>query len=66
MSVVRRRPTKLIIGNWTSASDILQKPAPAIVAKHDVELLVGTKTENSSVVIAARGLTRVLLQRSAA
>src|SRR5262249_19318518 len=51
--VVRFRPAKLIVGNRTTLPDILEEATPAVVAEDDVQLAVGTKSQNATVVITA-------------
>ena len=43
---------------------ILQEAASAVIAKDDVQLAVRTKSQDAAIVIAARRLTRILLQRT--
>src|SRR5205085_12598948 len=49
-----------------AAGEVLKHSAPAVVADDDVELAVGAEAQDAAVVVAARGLARVLLQRAQA
>ena len=62
--VVRLWSTKLIVGNGTTACNVLKETAPAVIAEDDVKLAVRTETHHAAVVITARRLTGVLLQRA--
>src|SRR5829696_9583451 len=71
MRVVRRRPAELVVCHgrararrrW-SACEVLELPAAADVAGEHVQLPVGAECDDAAVVIAARGLTRILLNRA--
>src|SRR5256714_15054425 len=47
-----------------AARKILEESAPAVVADDDVEFAVRAEAKDSAVVVAARGLACVLLQRA--
>src|SRR2546423_4901968 len=46
-----------------AAREILKEAAPAVVADDYVEFAVGAEAQDAAVVVAARGLARVLLKR---
>src|SRR6185369_5014100 len=62
--VIRLRTAELIVRNRTATRQILQEPAPAVIADNDVNLAVGTNAQHTTVMIATRRLARVLLQGS--
>src|SRR2546423_12513938 len=62
----------IVLDDWAgavgrrAAREILKEAAPAVVADDYVELAVGAEAQDAAVVVAARGLARVLLQRAQA
>src|SRR5437764_9988803 len=62
----------IVLDDWAgavgrrAARKILKEAAPAVVADDEVEFSVGAEAQDAAVVVAARGLARVLLQRAKA
>src|SRR2546423_1229212 len=62
---------ELVVGDYLTgardgrpAGEVLHEAASAVVADDDVELAVGAEAQHAAVVVAARGLARVRLQRA--